>query len=359
MKRILISIALFCCSVALTPFANAEKWDVNFDQGIDASALLRKARENAAKQLTPIPRVKHKLLTIKRKKTVIGPGQYPLVIPLITNSAAFPLGVNLRNDPKYLALDPAVLRPLETDWTDITAVRSDLLAQASVWEDGNEQLYRDGLQLDQDRAVLERRRTELNAEIDRFNQACTTRPLPPDEYQRCISWRDSLRGRKSQLEYDITQYNGRVESWNQRSSAIFGRRGTLVRLIEDWERRIQQWIETARKAMAAVCRPLKEIDVDPKFPRVPTGGFSQPFNARPIFKDEPKDAPACPIKFSWFLQAEPIDPLKPIGFITSNSGLTNTFISGNGAGRGTLIIKDEHSPIGTAASIFVFNPAVK
>lgn len=341
-------------------FASDDSPKVNFDQGVDASELLQRARELAAKQLTPIPPVERKLLKVKKRtKAVAGPGQYQPVSPLITGSAAYPLGVNLRTDPKYLALDPAVLKPLETDWTDITAVRSDLLSQASGWEGDNEQLYLDGQQLDRDLAGLRRRQSDLNTEIAQYNQACTTHPLPPDEYQRCVSWRDSLIRRKSQLESDITQYNGRVDSWNQRSSAIFERRKTLVVLIDGWERRIQQWIEAAKKAMEAVCRPLKEIDIEPKLVRVPTGGTPVLFDARPIFNNEPQDAPACPIDFSWFLQAEPEDPALSIGVITSKSGRTTKFIPGKGAGRGVLSVKDELSPIGTAATIFVFNPAIK
>lgn len=332
---------------------------VDFDQGVDASAFLERARELAAKQLTPIPRIKRKLLKVtKRSKAVTGPGQYQPISPIITGSAAYPLGVNLRIDPKYLALDPVVLKPLEIDWTYITDVRSDLLSRASGWEGENEQLYTDGQQLDRDLAGLQKRQSELNTEIDQYNQACTTRPLPPDEYKQCVSWRDSLVRRKSQLESDIVQYNGRVNSWNQRSSAIFGRRGTLVGLIEEWEIRIQNWIETVKKAIAAQCRPLERIDVVPKTPvRVPTGGTPVLFDARPIFKNEPQDAPACPIDFSWFLQAEPEDPLKPIGFITSKSGRTTTFMPGMGAGRGVLIVKDKLSPIGTSETIFVYNPA--
>lgn len=341
-------------------FASDDQPKVDFDQGVDAAAILQRARGLAARQLTPIPRVKRKLLKLKKSiKMVAGPGQYQPVIPLITGSAAYPLGVNLSNDPKYLALDPVVLKPLETDWKDITAVRSDLLSQASGWEGGNEQLYRDGQQLDRDLAVLERRQKELNTEIDQYNQACTTRPLPPDEYQRCVSWRDSLIRRKSQLESDITQYNGRVNSWNQRSSAIFDRRGTLVILIDGWERRIQDWIETVKKAIAAQCRPLKLIDVDPILARVPTGGNSQPFNARTIFKDEPQDAPPCPVDLSWFLRVEEDDPGRSIGVITSKSGRTTTFISGSGTGHGLLFVKDNLSPIGATADIYVYNPAAR
>lgn len=352
-----LAILPLLLSAQLT-FASDDSPNVNFDQGVDAGAILQRARELAAKQLTPISPVERKLLKVKkREKAVVGPGQYQPVSPFITGSAAYPLGVNLRLDPKYFALDAVVLKPLETEWTNINSVRSNLLSQASGWEGENEQLYRDGQQLDRDLAVLERRQADLNTEIAQYNQACTTRPLPPDEYQQCVSWRDSLIRRKSQLESDITQYNGRVNSWNQRSSAIFGRRGTLVGLIEAWERRIQNWIETVKKAIAAQCRPLKEIDVDPKLARVPTGGITQPFDARPIFENEPKDAPACPIELSWFLQAEPDVPGISIGIITSKSGRSTTFISGNGTGRGTLYVKDELSPHGAPAIIYVYNPA--
>lgn len=339
-------------------FAADDKPKVDFDQGVDASAFLERARELAAKQLTPIPRVEHKLLKLKkRKKSVVGPGQYQPVTPLITGSAAYPLGVNLRVDPKYLALDPAVLKPLETDWTDITFVRNDLLSQASGWEGENEQLYRDGQQLDRELAGLERRQIELNTEIDQYNQACTTRPLPPDQYQQCVAWRDSLIRRKSQLESDIAQYNGRVNSWNQRSSAIFGRRGTLVVLIEDWERRIQDWIETVKKAIAAQCRPVDFLESRPPGNSVPTGGFTAEFEVRAFFKTEPKGSPPCPVDYLWTLMVHPPDPGGPIGAIFPVTGAKTVFRSGNFSGIGTVVVQDLISGKGTGSTINVVHPS--
>jgi len=267
--------------------------------------------------------------------------------------------VNLRVDPKYLALDPAVLKPLETDWTDITAVRSDLLSQASGWESENEQLYIDGQQLDRDLTGLQRRQTDLNTEIDQYNQACTTHPLPPDQYQQCVAWRDGLIKRKSQLESDITQYNGRVNSWNQRSSAIFGRRGTLVGLIEGWERRIQQWIDTARKAMAAVCRKPYEIAVKPDPMNVPTGGISRPFEAIVYFRENPIDAPECPLDLRWTFEPHPDVPGKVIGEISPRSGRTTTFTSGNFTGLGNIFCMDHNSGVISFAIVHVYNPAAQ
>lgn len=332
--------------------------NVNFDQRADASALLRRARELAAKQLTPIPRVERKLLKVKkRNKAVAGPGQYQPVSPLITGSAAYPLGVNLRVDPKYLALDPVVLKPLETDWTDITAVRSDLLSQASGWEGDNEQLYIDGQQLDQDLAGLQRRQANLNTEIDQYNQACTTHPLPPDQYQQCVAWRDDLIRRKSQLETDITQYNGRVNTWNQRSSAIFDRRGTLVILIDGWERRIQDWIETVKKAIAAQCRPLATLESMPPQKTVFTGGFTQEFEAKMTFKSEPKDAPPCEVDLLWFLDAHPDVPGTLIGMISPLTGRKTTFTSRFATGVGTVGVQDRASGLGGGSIVNVRDSA--
>ncbi len=356
--RLAFASLLFLVSPSLA--ANADAPEVKFDQGVDASEILNRARELAAKQLTPITPLDRKLRKLsKRNKAAVGPGTYQPVSPLITGSAAYPLGANLRADPKYLALDPSVLKPLEADWTNITAVRSDLLSQASTWDGENERLYADRQQLERDRSALERRQSELNTEIGQYNQACTTRPLPPDEYQRCVAWRDSLLRRKSQLDNDISQFNGRVNSWNQRSSAIFERRKVLVGWIEAWEHRIRQWIETAKKAIEAACRPLKLLDIDSKLVRIPSGGIQHPFDARPIFSTEPKDAPACPIELSWFLQEERMDPLKPIGTISPKTGRTTTFTSGNGAGHGILMVKDDLSPLGTSADIYVFDPAAR
>lgn len=339
-------------------FAGDNATKVDFDQGVDAAAILERARELAAKQLIPILPVERKLLKVKRRnKAVVGLGQYPPVSPLITGSAAYPLGVNLRADPKYFALDPDVLKPLETEWTDISAVRSDLLSQASGWESENEQLYLDGLQLDRDLAGLERRQADLNSEIAQYNQVCTTRPLPPDEYQQCVSWRDSLIRRKSQLESDITQYNARVNSWNKRSSAIFGRRGTLVGLIEEWEIRIQNWIETVKKAIAVQCRPVDRLESRPARDSVFTGGFTAKFEVRAFFKSEPKDAPPCPVEYLWTLEVHPPIPPGPLGTLSPVKGPNTVFTSGNYAGIGTIVVQDLNSGNGTGSTINVVNPS--
>lgn len=339
-------------------FAADDAPKVDFDQDVDASAILTRARELAAKQLPPIPLLKRKLLKLMRMKAMIaGPGQYPAVSPLITGSASYPLGVNLRTDRKYLALDPVVLKPLDTEWTDIAAVRSDLLSQASGWEGDNERLYTDGQQLDKDLAALQKRQSDLNIEIGQYNQACTTRPLPPDEYQRCVTWRDSLLRRKAQLDTDITQYNGRVNSWNQRSSVNFDRRKRLVVLIDGWELRIQQWIEAAKKAMAAVCRPVDHLESRPAGDSVFTGGSSAPFEVRAFFKSEPKDAPPCPVEFVWSLEIHPPVPPGPLGTLSPLKGPKTVFTSGNYPGLGTVVVQDINSGNGTGSTINVVNPS--
>lgn len=331
---------------------------VDFDQGVDTTSILQRARDLAAKQLSPIPRIKRRLLKVKiMKKEVVGLGVYQPVTPLITGSAAYPLGVNLRTDPKYPVLDPVVLKPLETEWTNITSVRSDLLTKASGWEGENDRLYSDRQQLDRDLAVLQRRQADLNTEIDQYNQACTTRPLPPDEYQRCVSWRDGLVRRKSQLDSDINQYNGRVNSWNQRSAAIFERRGTLVSLIRDWELRIQQWIEVVKKALAATCRPVDHIESRPPQNNVFTGGFTAAFEARALFKSEPKDAPPCPVEFLWTLEVHPPIPPGPLGILSPVKGPKTVFTSGNYPGIGTVVVQDLNSGNGTGSTINVVNPS--
>jgi len=68
--------------------ASDDQLKVDFDKGVDVAALLQRARELAAKQLTPILPAKRKLLQLKKTKTIVaGPGQYQPVSPLITGSA--------------------------------------------------------------------------------------------------------------------------------------------------------------------------------------------------------------------------------------------------------------------------------
>lgn len=353
-----LKLALAALLSAHFAFAADDGQKVDFDQGVDSSAILARARELAAKLLTPISPSERELLKVpKKRKGANASGIYQPVSPLVTGSAGYPIGVNLRADPKYLALDPEVRKPLESDWTEINSLRSDLLSRASGWDGDNEQLYTDRQQLERDRSAIERRQQDLNTEIGQYNQACTTHPLPPDEYQRCVSWRDSLITRKSQLDNDITQFNGRVDSWNQRSSEVFDRRGVLVDSINGWEQRIQQWIEAAKKAIEAVCRRVDHLESRPPQDSVITGGISVPFEVRAIYKSEPKDAPACAVDYLWSLETHPPIPPGPLGTLSPLTGPKTVFTSGNFPGIGTIVVQDRNSGLGTGSTINVINPS--
>jgi hypothetical protein len=331
---------------------------ISFDQGVDVTAVLSTARGHAVKNLAPIPFVTLKLRKLKKSRLMIaGPGQYPPVTPLITGSAAYPAGLNLRADPKYIALDPSVQQPLEVQWTEITSIRSDLLSMAGSWEGDNELLYRDGRQLEVDRADLERRKGELNSDIARYNQVCTTRPLPPGEYEQCLQWRERLRQSIARLESDIASFNDRVNAWNQRSSNIFERRQTIVIRIDTWESQINKWIQAAKEAIENQCRPLATIESRPETETVFTGGFTQKFEARVTFKSEPKDAPPCEVDFLWSFDPHPDTPGTVIGRISPTTGRTTTFTSGNFTGLGHVILQDTKSGRGTASIVNVRNAA--
>lgn len=353
-------IALLVMTVLALPVV-AEKPEVKFDQGVDTTTIMRSLNGGELKKLAPLAKVTGKLRKIKRSKkmTLVGPGTYPPVSPLITGSAPYAAGLNLKVDPKYSQIPSSVLQPIESDWSSITSVRSDLLSKASAWEGDNGTLYNDGAQLDQESSEIDTRKANLNAEIGRYNQSCTGRPLPPDEYNRCVAWRNDLINRSNQLDADIKAYNARVAEWNQRSSSIFERRKVLIVDISNWETHINQWQDTVRKAMAAVCRRLKSLESRPPQATVFTGGFSADFEARTFFENEPKDAPPCSVDLRWKLIPYPDVPGKPIGTISPTAGSRTTFKSGDVTGIATLTVEDTNSGNGTASTVNLKDPANK
>ena len=148
----------------------------------------------------------------------------------------------MRQDPRYHALDPNTLEPLEAQWGEIQATRSSLLAQTSALEGKDQQLFRDGQVLDQETARLKQRKEALARETAQYNQQCTGHPLPPDQYQYCVQWQASLKQRIAQLNADIDQHNQKIHEWNQQSVAIKQSADALVAAIAAWENWIKNLI---------------------------------------------------------------------------------------------------------------------
>lgn len=339
----------------ISAWAETPQADLNSTAG--PSAVLREARSRAAGQLNIIPRATRRIRRVKITRKRPASGVYPAITPLVRDSAVRGAAAALRDDPRYKALDPQILQPLEQEWGQIDSVRTELLGSAYKWDGENDQLLIDGDKIDRDGEEIERRRSSLNAEIDDFNRQCTGRELPPDQYKTCAAWRDRLIERNDQLNADIDSHNARVDEWNSRNDDIFERGRALVGSIQAWENRIQSWIDAAKKAMENSCRPLTRIDVDPPMGQVATGGLTVGYDARPFFGSQPAGAPPCPVDLFWTLQAYPDTPGGFIGSIFPRSGRVTTFTSGKAAGTGTITVQDLVSGIGTTANVSVYNPA--
>lgn len=338
MRRV-SAFVLFAFSLTLSGHLLADETTpkIDFDQGVDSSAVLRKAREEA-KWLSPLPRITIPLksLNVQLKNTA---GVYPPVTPLILNNAAYQNAANLRNDSRYRALPPRTLEPLEAEWRKINDIRRDLLSNASSWEGRNEQLYRDGQRLEQDRAVLDQRERDLNTEIDQYNQECTTRPVPPDEYRRCVAWRDSLIRRSDQLNRDIDDFNREVDAWNSRSSTIFDERGVLVGRINAWDVGIAAWIATAMEAIeGGGCGKLKGVRLYPANPPILSPRTRQPFEAILEFA-EPADNP-CPVTHLWTAESR-VGNIGVLSFPDLPNEKKSVLTTGNGAAQGSVSIEVE------------------
>lgn len=374
----ILTATLCLTSIGLSPLL-AGTQGPRFDDGVDTSKALEELKRRVSDDKAPAPEGQITALLHISTESVLSPKFALKGQPSTLGWVFGPWQQFILNDPNRpealeilprLETLPADVRdPLKKEWSGLETVRGDLLMDAVALERVDKQLYDDAVTLDQEAEDLERQGDLLRQEIRDFNDACVDRPLPPDQYQRCLRWQADLKNRIGQYNQAVEYHNQQVEAWKIRAYGDEGKarrrmnggvRGAgwiLSQNMSNWGGKVRPWIDASKKALEAKCRELDRIDVDPPLARVWTGGIVQPFDARPIFKPEPAGASACPVDFSWFLQAEPDVPGRSIGVISSTSGRAITFISGIGTGRGILIVKDELSPIGTNSMIYVFNPA--
>lgn len=318
--------------------ANDDGSKTDFDQGTSASDLLNKVRARAAdqSQLSPLPKVSadyHALIL----KPVNPDGTYPGgLVQAIQNSEAYRTASGLKQDPRYGDLDSDVRQPLDADWAQINQSRSDLLSRASDWENRNEQLETDRQGLERERAALEQRRQAINSEVEQFNQQCTNRPLPPDEYQRCLAWRDRIEQKKQQYLSDVAEFNKKVDAWNSRSSAIFNERRTLVGQIQTWEDNARKWADAAKKALEDVCSHLSAVTLDPPNPPpLDAGGKQYPFKAIVSFGGVGFAPNSCAVEISWKIDGKIGTP----SFPDPNDAKLMILTTGNDAADGSVSVK--------------------
>jgi len=243
--------------LAALAFCAQAGWGLDFDQGVSVEACITDIRKQAAENpniqkivgnVRPIYllSIEKGRIPISRLKVPPGctiQGCYGPWTPSIVGSIAYRQLMTLRQDPRYEALSPSVLQPMNREWNTINEIKGGLLLQAESLEGRDRTLYEKAVGLDLRRAELLQRKDQLDADIDQWNSDCATHPLPPDEYSSCLHRREELLRRKALLAADIVQFNDDVAVWNDESGEIKQEADGLVSIINTWALRMSQLID--------------------------------------------------------------------------------------------------------------------
>lgn len=260
-----------------------------------------------------------------------------------------PYNEALKYPPLIEDLPPTVRDPLKADWAAINATRSELIGDANSLEKEDAQLYQEAVEIDRNADVLNRRKAQLEAEVDQFNRSCTGRPLPPDEYNRCLAWRNDLTGRINQYNADVDAHNNRFDAWRTRALDLKRRAGTASKQrkapptptnpflvqVRSWElNNVNPFINRAKEALAAACGKLKKIEIDPREPQVlEAGGEKLPFRVH-VEHEAPQDKP-CPVTYKWELRHNEGN----IGTISPQDKKDAVLTPGNKAAKGSVMVE--------------------
>ena len=218
------AMAFMALAIVLIP-VSAEPPKLDFDQGVDAAQILKDIRQQIP--LEPID------------KTLLIPALSATKEPDFVITGAV-IGMDLRaridqSEPYRTAaqypplienLPPEVRDPLKAEWAGISTIWTGLTSEADGLEGEDDRLYARAEALDRNAQRLERQGQTLKNEIDNFNRQCVGRPLPPDEYQTCLRWRDNLQQRIRGHNAEVEQHNNAVFQWRSEVTDLRRRAGT-------------------------------------------------------------------------------------------------------------------------------------
>lgn len=330
--------------------ADEAKPKIDFDRGADIEKTIKGFRQQLQfpplrKYLLKNPAQALKSIEVKPegKGRIIGVD----LIARIGNSE--PYNEAYKYPPLVEELPPEVRDPLRADWAEINVIRDELIAEANdlEWEDS--QLLQEGIALDQNAEELEQRRKDLLREIDQFENYCTGRELPPDEYQYCVDWHRDLLQRVQQWEIDVDDHNARVQLWRENVLDLRRRAGTadkkgkhplppgahLKRVSVFWEvEHVNLYSNKAEAALRNRCGKLTGVRLDPPTaPYVPVRGRAR-FDATPQF-GPPEDKP-CPVVYLWTTE----NTSGHIGHLeVASNQKSATLVTGENEAKGLVIVE--------------------
>ncbi len=256
-------------SIALAP-ARAEK--IDFDQGVDASQVLKDIQRQIP--LEPIDNaVVIPALSATKEPDFVVTGAVIGMDLLARMEQSEPYRTAAQYPPLIEDLPPEVRDPLKAEWASISTLWAGLTSEANGLEAEDDRLYARAEALDRNAERLERKAQALKGEIDNFNRQCVGRPLPPDEYQACLRWRDDLQQRIRAHNAEVEQHNNAVNQWRSEVTDLRRRAGTesangkqkaspwLPRVMGAEGQRLIPFSNAAKKALEDSSRPVLKVEV--------------------------------------------------------------------------------------------------
>ena len=131
----------------------------------------------------------------------------PPLADLILKNTAYAQAKATYADPRYRALPPLKLEPLQAGWRAIQTERSALLREARPLDRESRRLFQRGLKLKKAASNLQRKREAFNRAIDRGSP--------------------SLKKRSRDLQRGIGAHNARVADWQKAVARLDRRAGAL------------------------------------------------------------------------------------------------------------------------------------
>ena len=330
-------------SIALAP-ARAEK--IDFDQGVDASQVLKDIQRQIP--LEPIDNaVVIPALSATKEPDFVVTGAVIGMDLLARMEQSEPYRTAAQYPPLIEDLPPEVRDPLKAEWASISTLWAGLTSEANGLEAEDDRLYARAEALDRNAERLERKAQVLKGDIDNFNRQCVGRPLPPDEYQACLRWRDDLQQRIRAHNAEVEQHNDAVNQWRSEVTDLRRRAGTesangkqkaspwLPRVMGAEGQRLIPFSNAAKKALEERgCGRLTGLKIHPVAPPdLPTRSI-QRFTATASF-GPPEDKP-CPVTYLWMTR----NSVGNIGRLEVQSNQKSAdLITGNNEAKGLVVVE--------------------
>lgn len=286
MKRVMF------VAVILTFFSAgvyAQKYNPNFDQGLNPTEFLKAAQEkNFPQPYVPYPKIAGDIIKsfnpskgapLNTDKVFSKPAAgyfYGPYHPRILNSQVY------KNGQIYPPLlkqheNPTAYRLL-ANWGDVETVRGSLLAAAYALNPVDSTLYSEVAAANQHAVELRQEVDKYNAAVEAYKKDCPNGPVN----EKCLATYNNLIKWHDRLEKDIADHNANIKRSEQRYADLTYHKVDLAQRILDWEADITNFIKNAIAFLSNpnqdACKPCPEppapvIDyVPPSTPHFPCKG---------------------------------------------------------------------------------------